>query len=628
MTGLLSTGSSALLAFQRALNTVGHNVANAATPGYSRQRVELAARPGQNISGVGFTGSGVEVDRLQRLADGLVFARQVDSSGEVGRLTQLSAMSTRVDALVSDPATGLSSPWSSFFAATQDVASDPTSTVARSQMLARGEQLVARWRSMDGEFDRIEGEVDQRIAGHAASANQLAREIAEINQTIAAAGSNVSNDLLDQRDLRVDKLAALVGATTVEQDDGSLNVFTGGGQPMVLGARAMTLQTVSDPYRPGRMQLSLDGGGASQVILPAQSVGGEIGGLLEFRTRVLDPSRAELGRLATAFAMGMNAQQRAGVDYTGAPGTDMFALAPPATSAHALNTGTATFAARVGDVGALKGDDLHLSFNGGAWSAVRAGTGEAVPITGTGTAADPLRMDGVELVVAGAPANGDRFSLRPTSEAAGALRQVMTDPAKVAAANPLQASIDATNLGTGATRNPRVTDPAAFAGFSGAAIEFIDAASYTVNGAGPYPYTPGSPLTGPGWSVDLTGTPAAGDNFALAATPPRSADNGNARLLAGMDSKGLLAGGTLGLTQGLAQFTARAGSDARHAELSLEAQAAIHAQISAERESASGVNLDEEAADLMRFQQAYQAAAQVIGTADTLFQTLLGAVRR
>lgn len=628
MTGLLSTGSSALLAFQRALNTVGHNVANAATPGYSRQRVDLAARPGQNLSGVGFTGSGVEVDRLQRLADGLVFARQVDSSGEIGRLTQLSQMSTRVDSLVSDPATGLSSPWSTFFTAAQDVAADPTSNVARSQMLARGEQLASRWRSMDAELDRIENETDERIAGHAATANQLAREIADINQTIAASGSNVSNDLLDQRELRIDKLAALVGATAVPQDDGAVNVFTGGGQPMVLGARAMTLQTVSDPYRPGRVQLSLDGGGGSQVILPAQSVSGEVGGLLEFRSRVLDPSRAELGRMATAFAMGMNAQQASGVDLNGVAGAPLFALPPPATSGHALNTGTATLAARVSDIGALKGDDLNFTFNGGAWSAVRASTGEAVPLAGTGTAGDPLRIEGVELVVSGAPANGDRFSLRPTSEASGNLRMVMTDPAKIAAASPLQASIDPTNLGTGVTQAPRVTDPAAFAGFSGAAIEFIDAASYTVNGAGPYPYTPGSALTGPGWAVDLTGTPAAGDSFSLAPTPPRSSDNGNARLLAGMDHKGLLSGGTVGLTQGLAQLTARAGSDARHAELSLEAQTAIHAQISAERESAAGVNLDEEAADLMRFQQAYQAAAQVIGTADTLFQTLLGAVRR
>ena len=627
MSGLLSTGSSALLAFQRALGTVSHNVANAATPGYSRQRVELAARPGQPTAG-GYIGQGVDVASLQRLADGLVFARQVDSSGELGRLEQLSSMAGRVDSLVSDTSTGLSTQWSSFFSAADAVAADPTSSVARSQLLAAGDQLASRWRTLDGQLAGLDTESGQRIQSTIGDANRLAGEIAELNRNISAAGRNASPDLIDARALRIDQLATMVGADTVMQDDGSLNVFTGGGQALVLGNQAMQLATVADPFRPDRVQIALQGGGGN-VRLPSTSVSGELGGLLEFRDRVLDPARAELGRLATVFASGFNAAQRAGVDYNGASGTDFFTVTPPRVDAHAGNTGSATITAAVDDVAALKGNDLVLRFDG-AWSATRADTGEPVPMSGSGTAADPFKVAGVSLQVGGTPAVGDRYSLRPTADAAGNLRLALTDPYKIAAAAPLQAQADVANLGDARVASTQVTDSAAFASFAGATIEFIDDGQYTIDGNGPYPYAAGSPIAdaAAGWSLSLTGTPVAGDRFTLGRTPPRSSDNGNALALGDFDRRAILDGGTQSLTDGLSQLTARAGTEARHAALGLEGQSAIHDQIVAERESVSGVNLDEEAADMMRFQQAYQAAAQVISTADTMFQTLLSAVRR
>ncbi|MHB8913185.1 MAG: flagellar basal body rod C-terminal domain-containing protein, partial [Lysobacter sp.] len=353
------------------------------------------------------------------------------------------------------------------------------------------------------------------------------------------------------------------------------------------------------------------------------------GGLLEFRDRVLDPARAELGRLATAFAESANATQRAGVDYNGIAGANLFTFAPPRVDAHSGNMGSATLTASIDDLGALKGNDLVLRFDG-AWSATRADTGEAVAMSGSGTSVDPFRVAGIALVLAGAPAVGDRYALRPTADAAASLRVALTDPAQVAAAAPLQARADTGNLGDARAASTTVTDAAAFAGFTGATIDFIDDANYTINGAGPYAYTAGSAIADPaaGWSLSLAGTPAAGDSFSLVRTPPRSSDNGNARVLGALDQQGLLDGGTQSLTLGLSRLTARVGTDARHADLGLEAQSAIHEQVIAERESVSGVNLDEEAADMLRFQQAYQAAAQVISTADTMFQTLLSAVRR
>src|SRR5690606_3085887 len=279
MSGMLGTGTSALLAFQRALGTVSHNVANANTPGYSRQRVDLAARAPQ-VQGGHWVGQGVTAASLQRLADGLVFARQVDSSGEVGRLGQLASLSGRVDALVSDPATGMTAQWSAFFTAADALAADPGSSVARNQLLASGEQLAGRWRSLDGQLSALEQESGQRLQGTVSDANQLSLEIADLNRAIHAGGDKVAPDLLDARALRIERLAGLVGATAVEQDGGMLNVFTAGGQPLVLGAQSMQLSTVVDPLRPDRQLLAVESPGGA-VRLPSSSVSGELGGVLE-----------------------------------------------------------------------------------------------------------------------------------------------------------------------------------------------------------------------------------------------------------------------------------------------------------------------------------------------------------
>lgn len=625
--GVLGTGASALLAFQRAMSTVGHNVANATTPGYSRQRVEFEARAGQpgRIS----IGQGVDVDSLRRLADGLVYARQLDSAGEMGRLTQMSGLSSRVDKLISDPTTGLATAWSSFFSAAKGVVADPTSTAARSQMLTTGGQLAARWRSLDGHLTQLGNEVEASLKDNITAANQLAGEIANLNRDIIASGDNASPDLLDQRDLRVGQLSALVGAEGVLQDDGAMNVFTIGGQPMVLGARAMQLSTVPDPYQANRAQLAVQSP-AGPVPLPAGSVSGAIGGLLEFRGNVLDPARAELGRLATASAETFNATQRGGIDYAGNPGADFFTLPDPKIYPHSGNAAasTASFATSVGDVGALTGNNLVLRFDGAAWSAARADTGQAVAMTGTGNAADPLVVEGVELVLSGSATAGDRFLLQPTAAAAADIRLALTDPGQIAAAAPMTVGLDVGNIGNVSGGTANVTDPALFAGFTSANISFLDANTYTIDGGPPIAYAPGDTITGSGWSLVLKGNPAAGDEINLGRTGPRSSDNANARLLAAVDAKAVLNGGRNDVTAGLSQLTARVGGDARHAQLNLDAQQVMDDQIVAERESVSGVNLDEEATNMLRYQQAYQAAAQVIATADTMFQALLGAVRR
>ena len=626
MSNLLATGSSALIAFQRALSTVGHNVANINTPGYSRQRVEFEARDATYF-GYGYQGNGVQIVDVRRMADSLATSRLLDSGGELARLQQLSTLSSRLDQLFSEKATGISAPWSSFFDSVNALSSNAAGSADRESVLAQANALVTRFRQIDQHLDGLDTEVNAGLTAATGEVNRLAKEIAQLNGQIGGS-SSPSGDLLDRRDQLISELVAFTGGNAATQDGGLVNVFSAGGQPLVVGATASTLVTVPDPYRPERLQVALETNG-QRVTLDKRALGGQIGGLVEFRTTVLDPAMAELGRIATSLAQTFNEGHRAGMDQYGQMGADFFTLPAPRLSSNANNTGNASLTTSVGNVAGLNAQNVLLRFDGAAWVATHPDTGASIPMTGTGTAADPLVVNGIEVVLAsGTPAANDRFLLQPTAGAAGNLGVAITDPGRIAAATPVKATTDLANTGSGKLSGLKVTDADNAGLLAPTDIEFIDATQYTINGTGPFVYTPGQTIAYNGWSVVLDGAPAAGDTFSVGPTGANSSDNGNAKLLSNLDDARVLNGGTLTLNGAIGGLTTQVGSAARQADYSAQAQQVIHDQAQAARDAVSGVNLDEEAADLMRLQQAYQAASQIIATADTLFQSLLAATRR
>lgn len=626
MSNVLSTGTGALIAFQRALSTVSHNVANINTEGYSRQRSEFATRTPTDY-GFGYVGSGTRITDVQRVADQLAISRLLDSGGELARLQQLSGLSDRVDTLFSDTATNLAGVWSNFFDSASALSSNASSSAERRNLLDNAGALATRFRQLSAQLDGLSDEVDNGLTAGADEVNRLAGEIARLNGQIGSGAANASPDLLDRRDQLISELVGHTGGSAVSQDGGAVNVYTAGGQALVVGSNASTMIMAADPYQPGRLQLALRTQGAD-VALDSRAVGGQLGGLLEFRSGLLDPTRAELGRIATGLAASFNDAHRQGMDLYGAMGGDFFTIPAPAVTGHRGNGGSATLSAAVGDMGALDGQNLLLSFDGSQWSASRADTGASVPLSGTGTAADPLRANGIEVTVGGSAASGDRFLLQPTAGVAGGLSLAVTDPSSIAAASPVKAGADLGNLGSGSIGRPTVTDASHPALLSPAAIEFIDANQYTLDGAGPYAYSAGQTISANGWSVVVEGAPMAGDTFTVGATGADSSDNGNARLLAAVENAKAFNGGTVTLNGAIAGLTTAVGSAARQADYSAQAQTVINDQAQAARDAVSGVNLDEEAADMLKLQQAYQAASQIIATADTLFQSILSAVRR
>ena len=624
MSNVLSTGTSALIAFQRALATVSHNVANIKTDGYSRQKVDFATRNPTDV-GYGDVGNGTKITDIRRVADQLAISRLLDSNGELARLKQLSSMADRVDALFSDPATNISGVWSNFFDSINGLGSNASGAADRRNVIDNASTLVNRFKQLNANLDAMGSEVNNGLLSAANEVNRLASEIAQLNGAIGSNAAAAAPDLLDRRDQLISQLVGYTGGTAVIQDGGVMNVYAAGGQALVIGTTASQITTTADPYRPERLQLAIKTQGMT-IALDGNALGGQIGGLLEFRDTVLTPAQAELGRIAVGMAQTFNQSHREGMDLYGNLGGDFFNLSPPKVSANAGNTGGASITASYGDLGALDGQNLLLKFNGTGWEATRADTGAAVAMTGTGTAADPFVVNGVSFVVNGTASTNDSFLLQPTAAATNGLSVAITDPSRIAAANPVKGSSDLANTGTGVFGKVDVLDAGNPALLNPASIEFIDANQYTIDGAGPFPYTPGQTISANGWSVVLDGKPAAGDRFNIRKTAPGSSDNGNAGRLAGVEDAKAFNAGTVTLNGALGGLTTQVGSAARAADYSLQAQQVINDNAKASRDSISGVNLDEEAADMLRLQQAYQAASQLISTADTMFQTILRAV--
>ncbi|WP_333623133.1 flagellar hook-associated protein FlgK [Stenotrophomonas indicatrix] len=626
MSSVLSTGTSALLAFQRALATTSHNVANLNTPGYSRQKVDFATATPQNY-GYGDVGNGTRIVDIRRAADQLAISRLLDSGGELARLKQLSGMADRVNALFSDAATNVAGVWSNFFDTVSGLSSNAAGTADRQNMLDGAKALANRFSQLNTHLNNLNGEVNNGLMAGATEVNRLASEIAQINGAIGTNIANAAPDLLDRRDQLISQLVGYTGGTAVIQDGGIMNVYTAGGQALVVGTTASKVTTVADPYQPERLQLALQTQGGT-ITLDPKAVGGQIGGLLEFRDTVLTPAQAELGKLAVGLAETFNSTHRQGVDLYGQMGGDFFNIGTPRVTGNAGNTGTGAITASYGDLGKLEAQNIVLKFDGSNWAASRADTGASVPLTGTGTAADPLIINGVKLVVGGAAAANDRFLLQPTAGVAGSLEMAITDPSRIAAAAAIKGAAALANTGTGKLSGVTVTDSTNANLRNPAAIVFTSATTYTIDGSPPQTYTPGQTISANGWSFVLDGVPKNGDTFNITPTPAGSSDNSNATKLSKVESAKAFNAGTVTLGGALGGLTTQVGAAARSAEYSLGAQQVIADQAQAARDEVSGVNLDEEAADMLRLQQAYQAASQLISTADSMFQTILGAVRR
>jgi len=629
MSDLLSTGVSGLLAMQRALDVTSHNIANASTPGYSRQTVQFSAVAPQSF-GTGATGRGVEINNVSRAYDSLLATQSRTASSTYSRLDTFTTNAQALSNLFADTTTGLGASLQKFSNAVQGVANDPTSTAARQVLLSEADGLRQRLQTYNTRLDEITSQVNGQLGSEATSITSIAKNIATLNTQIATAtstGGQAPNDLLDARDKQISDLSQHVNVSVVPQDDGTTNIFIGNGQPLVLSSQAGTVVTQQDPYDPTRTVLALKSG-TSTIDVSSTLSGGSIGGLLDFRSQLLDPARNQLGQIAVGVASVANAQHREGIDLKGNLGGDLFGVGGVRVLGKSSNTGSAQLATTRVDATALTAGDYLMDYSGSAWTLRRADTGAAVTLSGAGTAGSPFTADGLSIVVSGTPAAGDSFKIQPTTGAVGGLSVLITDPSKVAAAAPIRSAVASTNTGGATITAGEVLDVTNPQLRTSTAIQFIDATHYSINGAGSFGYTSGGNIDVNGWRVAITGTPAAGDSFTVANNGSGVGDNRNALAMSDVLTKGVFSGGTESLNAATTRFVSSIGVATSQAQTSLDAQKVIADDTAAAANQVSGVNLDEEAANMLRYQQAYQAAAQIIKVTQTLFDSLLAATSR
>ena len=640
MPDLLNNAVTGLLSFQRALSTTSHNISNVNTPGYSRQNVEFEANPPSFI-GNSFIGNGVRIGAVARSYDQFLTRELRDTTSTHARLEKFSELASHIDDVLADPQGGIAPTLHDYFVAVQDVADDPNSTTARLSMISAAETLAARFQNIDDRFQDLKENTNAEIRDVVDEINQIVIAIRDVNIALGESNSSgnltqQSSDLLDKRDSLLNQLAERVDITVINEQENQITILIGNGQTVLSDSVAFQLSAQPDAGDPTKDVIAYNGL-ISVSDISDNLTGGELGGLLEFRNSILEPTRNRLGRNAIAIAEATNAQMRDGMDLNGNLGQDFFGYTQPSSVAFNGNTGTATVSTVISDSTALSIDNYELEFDGVNWT-ITSDSGTTASVANGAPAT--MVFEGLTLTINGAGAvAGDRFAIKPFESASGSLAVLTTNPRDIAAASPIRSSASLNNLGdievsaglvTDVT-NPNLLNTATFT-FDNPATTLTADVDVVVGGT-PYlagatiPFSNNMAIDANGWQVNLSGTPAAGDVVTVESNVGGSGDNRNALNLANLQNANILDGSTASFQEDYSNLVGFVGSKTLSTIIERDAQESLLIQAQDRKLSKTGVNLDEEAADLIRYQQAYEAAARVISTAQSLFESLLASTR-
>ncbi len=535
-TNILTIGQSALAAAQVGISVTGHNIANAATPGYSRQEVIQSAALAQDF-GYGYIGQGTVVSNIRRIYSDLL-AQQLNTAQSTSSATSTyAAHMAQIDNMLADPAAGLSPSIQKFFSSIQALSSNPGDAATRQAMLSSANSLVGRFQSLGDRLNEIRDAFNNELATNTQQVTGYAAKIAQLNDVISKAvganKDNLHNDLMDQRDQLVAEMSKLVKTTVNAQDDGSYNLFIGNGLPLVVGSKSYGLTTVRSTKDTGRVEVAY----VSNMVKPlgdSMLSGGAIGGLLQFRTGSLDNIQNQLGQIATVLTQTFNAQHSLGYDANGNIGGNLFNVPTPDVFGDAANSGSATLSVNISSTSVLTSSDYQLKYDGTNYTITRLSDNSSQSFGSL-----PQTLDG--LTFNGSMSAGDSFLVEPTRNAATKLSVAISDINKIAAA-------------------------------------------------------------------DISGG---------------NGNNRNALLLAGLQTMGTLNNGSATYENAFGQLVSFVGNKTNELKVNSAAEQTLLAQATAAQQSESGVNLDEEATNLLRYQQAYQAAGKLMQVASSLFDLLL-----
>ncbi|EPJ80429.1 flagellar hook-associated protein FlgK [Pseudomonas sp. CFII68] len=680
---------SGLSASQTALVTTGNNIANVDTAGYSRQQTVQTTKASNQYGNV-FIGSGTTLADVRRVYNAFLEAQLKTTTSLNSDAAAYQGQITPLDSLLSDSGTGLNGALTKFFASVQNVNAKPGDDASRQLLLSDAQALSNRFNSVANQLTEQSQNINGNLSNMVDQVNNLAATVAQLNKKIAEVSNagGAPNDLLDARSETIRQLSTFTGTQVVESGS-SLDIYLGSGQPLVMGNIVNTLQAVPDKNDPGRIGIQLNSG-SSSMDLTSVLTGGEIGGLMRYRSTVLDPAMNELGRVALVVADQMNSVQASGIDMNGAFGSNLFTNINSAAqisqrSVASLNNsaGSGNFNIAIKDSGKLTTNDYKVTFTTGTdYTVQRLPDGTSMGAFNTATTPPPV-IDGFSMTFAnGTAAAGDTFKLTPTRNEAANIKTEMTDSKRLAIAAPLGAAITPGGSGTltiPASGQPSMTTKldiydaatttiiqngiknsmpvkvvfgATAASGASQAYQLLDAKgglissgtikpgeSNTLSLSVPLKDATGAPIFDSSvppvqrtvtFDMSIAGAPSEGASISIGLSQPGSLDNRNGTVLAGLQTAKTVDTGSsskgISLNDAYGKLVEGVGAKAAQGKLDSAATGAILDNAKNARDSLSGVDLDEETGNLVKFQQYYTASSQIIKAAQEIFSTLINSL--
>ena len=446
MSDLLSIGSSAIDAYQRALTTTSNNIANLNTEGYSREEVALSAGTPAN-RGTIYLGTGVVIDGVKRAYSDFAGANLRNSYSALNTQDPLVQYANRITDVMGSANSGLAQALDQYFSAAQAVSAAPASSDMRSQYLTSADGVAARFRELASQLDGVATDTREAINADVSEINTLATQLATVNGQLRRKDreANQPPTLLDQRDKLLNDLAKVVGISVQTKINGEVSVGLGGSANqgvIVDGAGARSVGAVFSDSSSGKVDIVIDPyGDASNV---STLDGGDLVGLIAFRQQALEPTQNKLDTLAQVFASEVNKVQTSGIDARGAIGQALFAIDPIYQVSAPASYSDVNVATSVVDPTATAYHDIVLRYNESKrlWSAIDTISHQTVNAAG---GENKLTINGVQLSISGTPQNAETITLKALQRPAANIHLALGDAQGIAAGALFRATPNAAN---------------------------------------------------------------------------------------------------------------------------------------------------------------------------------------
>ncbi|MFT4059774.1 MAG: flagellar hook-associated protein FlgK [Legionella sp.] len=647
---ILGIAYSGLNAFQYALEVAGNNIANSTTKGYSRQNILLSPAATRRY-GAAYVGTGVMVDYIYRSSDQFANAQVRNTQSIKTQYETFSQQASQIDQMISQNGSSISSALQSFFDSFNQLNSAPDSPAARGVALSQSQLLVEQFSFLQSNLDQLQENTTAQMVAIANRINELGADLVNVNAEIM--GNPYSPELQDQRDELLNELSQYTDLTIIENDNGTVNVGIGTGEMFVVGPTQRMLSVQFDPLNTMGTRVLL-GSGAGQLDISAQLTNGQLGGLMNFESTIITPTSQTIGLIAIGLAQTFNAQNQLGMDLNNQLGQNYFtdynttSQQLQRATASSLNTGTGVLSVAITDLSQVQLSDYQLVVDDVATGQIRLiresdGTSMALNWSSNPPAppAGQIVVDGMTITVDNLSnlVDNDSYVLTPTRGAARDFELLINDSNLMALAAPVRTSASMSNTGNGTIslgtvfNTSSVSDQYSIDFISPTQFNVVDVTTGTLV-SGPLTFIPNTEntvqipdATNPSYSVVISGMPDTGDQFIAEYNQGGFGDNRNGLLLAGIQQSQLFGNGNETLFDCYSNLLSNVGTQTNEANNRAAAFDVLYKQALAFQESKSSVNLDEEGANLLRFEQAYAAAGKLMEVSNQLIHVLFDIMR-